>query len=90
MIDWFIRQLFKSDRLRSYVFAEVDWYNSITRTLQDPDAMKVATAFWCEPDGWRGWTIKDDGKYFFNDVAEPMLLDIMEILDEQERLDNGL
>jgi hypothetical protein len=62
--------LFKWDRLRDAIFNEVDWQNSITRTLQDPESMKVASAMWCEEDGWRGWTVKDNGTYYFHDIPE--------------------
>ena len=80
MIDWIIRQLFKWQALRFGIFSEVDWYNSITRTLDDPEAMKTASAFWCEPDGWRGWEIKEDGTYYFHDIPEKSISDIFDLL----------
>lgn len=79
MIDWLIRQMFKFDHLRAAIFSEVDWQNSITRILEDPNDMQVATAMWCEQDGWRGWTV-EDGRYYFNDIPEKSLSDLMEIL----------
>ena len=80
MIDWIIRQLFKWQPLRLAIFSEVDWYNSITRIMADPNEMAIATAMWCEEDGWRGWTV-EDGKYYFNDIPEKSLSDLMEILN---------
>ena len=84
MIDWIIRQLFKWDALRLAIFDEVEMYNSITRIMADPEAMKTATAMWDEGDGWRGWTIKDNGNYYFHDVPEKGIGDIMDILMERE------
>lgn len=86
MIDFIIRQLFKWNSLRMGIFSEVDWYNSISRTLDDPEAMKTASAMWCEPDGWRGWTIKDDGSYYFHDIPEKGIGDIMDIIYFNEDL----
>ncbi|MFN7583995.1 MAG: hypothetical protein ACK5P0_01410 [bacterium] len=84
MLDNIIKLIFSWEKLRLAVFAEVDWYNSITRTLNDPDSMKTASAFWCEEDGWRGWGIKDDGSYYFHDVPEKHLSDIFDIIIDKE------
>ena len=77
LVNW----LFKWNRLREVIFAEVDFYNSISRTLKDPESMKTASAFWDDGDGWRGWTIEDN-KYYFNDVPEYDLLGAMLELEE--------
>lgn len=79
-MDRLIKLLFSWEKLRTAIFAEVDFYNSITRTLNDPEEMKIASAMWCEPDGWRAWTIKDDGTYYFHDLPEKALGDIFDIL----------
>lgn len=79
MIDRLVDLIFKWDTLRIAIFNEVDWYNSTTRILEDPNDMAVATAIWCDPDGWRGWTYEDN-KYYFNDIPEKSLSDLMEIL----------
>lgn len=84
MIDFIIKQLFKWQPLRLAIFDEVNMYNSITRILADPEEMKTATAMWDEGDGWRGWTIRDNGNYYFHDVPEKGLGDIMDILMERE------
>jgi len=52
--------------------------------MNDPESMKVATTMWCDPDGWRGWTIKDNGNYYFHDMPEPMFSDLMGVLYERE------
>lgn len=83
-MDKLINFLFKFDRLRLAIFSEVDFYNSITRTLNDPESMKVASAFWCDEDGWRGWGIKEDGNYYFHDIPEHGLGDIMDIIIKKE------
>ena len=80
MIDFIIKQLFKWQPLRLAIFDEVNMYNSITRILADPEEMKTATAMWNDGDGWRGWTIKDNGNYYFHDVPEKSISDLMEIL----------
>lgn len=80
MINWIVDKLLKWDPLRTAIFAEVDWQNSITRTLEDPEAMKTAAAMWCEDDGWRGWHLGDDGIYHFHDIPEKSLSDIFSII----------
>ena len=84
MIDFIIKQLFKWQPLRLAIFDEVNMYNSITRILADPEEMKIATALWDDADGWRGWTIRDNGNYYFHDVPEKGIGDIMDILMERE------
>jgi len=64
---------------------KLDWYNSITRTLNDPEAMKTASAIWCEQDGWRGWNIKENGSYYFHDIPEKGLSDIFDIIYYKEK-----
>jgi len=84
MLDRITRTLFSWERLRLTIFAEVDWYNSITRTLNDPESMKTASAFWCEEDGWRGWGIKDNGSYYFHDVPEKHLSNVFDVIVKKE------
>lgn len=81
MIDKLVNLLFKWERLREALFIEVNFYNSISRTMKDPEAMKTAAAFWDEGDGWRGWEV-EDGKYYFNDVPEYDLMGAMLELEE--------
>ena len=80
MINKIVDFIFSWEKLRLAIFAEVDWYNSISRTLADPEAMKTVSAMWCEDDGWRGWHIKDDGTYYFHDLPEKGIGDMMDIL----------
>ena len=83
MIDWLIRQMFKIPALRINIFQEVDMYNSISRIMADDDSSKIACAIWCEEDGWRGWHIKEDGSYYFHDIAEHSLGDIMQLVTSE-------
>lgn len=84
MLIKIINFIFRFDNLRAAIFAEVDWHNSITRTLNDPESMKTSSAFWSDPDGWRGWGIKDNGTYYFHDLPEKSLGDILEIVIMKE------
>lgn len=83
MIDKLVNVIFKWDTLRSAIFSEVNLYNSISRTLNDPEEMKTSSAMWCEDDGWRGWYIKEDGNYCFHDIPEKGIEDIFEIIFER-------
>jgi hypothetical protein len=83
-MDWLVRQLFKIKPLRIALFEEVELYNSITRIMADDESSKIACALWCEEDGWRGWNIKEDGRYYFHDVPEHTLGDIMTIVTDRE------
>ena len=80
MIDWLVTQIFKIDPLRVALFQEVNMYNSITRIMADDESSKIACAIWCDEDGWRGWNIKEDGTYYFHDIAEHSLGDIMRLV----------
>lgn len=77
MIDKVVNMIFSLDSLRTALFAEVDLYNSITRIMADDESSKIACAVWCDEDGWRGWKIKEDGTYYFHDIPEHTLGDIM-------------
>lgn len=84
MVDKIVDFIFKIKPLRLAIFDEVNFYNSITRTINDPESMKIASSFWDEGDGWRGWTIKYDGTYYFHDLPEKSLGDIMTIIMEKD------
>ena len=84
MIDKLVNLIFKWKPLRLAIFNEVNFYNSITRIMADPEEMKTATALWDDGDGWRGWTVKENGNYYFNDIPEKSLADAMEILGGED------
>jgi len=71
MIDKLISILFKWTGFREALFAEVNMYNSLTRIMKDPESMEIASAFWEEPDGWKGWTVEEN-KYYF--CVKPFLI----------------
>ena len=83
MIDWLVKQICKWEKLYHAVANEVEFQNMIGRTMNDPESMKVASCYWDEGDGWRGWTSNDDmNRYFFNDIPEHGWLDATFALDE--------
>ena len=84
MIDWLVKQIFKINPLWNALSQEVNMYNSLTRIMKDPEAMKTASAFWDEGDGWRGWTVEGN-RYYFNDIPEHDLLAVMESLEEMAK-----
>ena len=86
MVDKIVNFIFKWEKLRLAIFDEVNLYNSFTRILNDPESMQTASAFWDDGDGWRGWTIKDDGNYYFHDLPEKSLGDILEMISDVEKL----
>ena len=81
MIDWLVNKLFCWNPLREALISEATFYNSLTRTINDPESMKTASSFWDEGDGWRGWSIEGD-KYYFNDVPEHDLMGVILSIEE--------
>jgi hypothetical protein len=81
MIDWLVNKLFWYTPLREALISEATFYNSLTRTINDPESMKTASAFWDEGDGWRGWSIEGD-KYYFNDVPEHDLMAVILAIED--------
>ncbi len=81
MIDWLVNKLFWYTPLREALISEATLYNSLTRTMKDPESMKISSAFWDEGDGWRGWSIEGD-KYYFNDVPEHDLMGVILSIEE--------
>jgi hypothetical protein len=86
VVDKIVNFIFRWEKLRLAIFAEVNFYNSFTRIINDPESMETATALWDEGDGWRGWTIKDDGNYYFHDLPEKSLSDILDMISDREKL----
>jgi hypothetical protein len=85
VVDKIVNFIFKWEKLRLAIFDEVNFYNSFTRIINDPESMDTTTALWDEGDGWRGWTIKDDGNYYFHDLPEQSLSDILEMISDREK-----
>lgn len=85
VIDNLVNLIFSSKKLRRAIFAEVDLYNSVSRTINDPYWGSTATVMWSEDDGWRGWTKTDDG-YYFVDYPEPSLSSLMYELEDKENI----
>jgi hypothetical protein len=88
VVDKIVNLIFKWKTLRLAIFDEVNLYNSLTRIMNDPESMQTASAFWDDGDGWRGWTIKDDKTYYFHDLPEKSLSDVMYIIMEKDGYDS--
>jgi hypothetical protein len=76
MIDWFVSQILRSKKIRFAIMEEIDMNRHIEYVLRDydPENPDIASAFWMDPDGWRGWSRDlDTLNYYFNDVPEPDL-----------------
>lgn len=82
MIERLVNLLFKWNSLRRAIFAEVDMYNSVSRTIKDPYWGSTAMSMWDDVDGWRGWTKTDTG-YYFVDYPEPSFGSIMDELQDK-------
>lgn len=80
IFDFIVRNLFRWDALREYIFEEVELYNSLSLTIEDMEnAPELNTVMWDEGDGWRSRSYDEDrGIFVFNDVPEKTLLDAME------------
>lgn len=74
LVNWLL-----STPLRNAIFDEVNWQNSIGHTLADSESMRAGSLFWYEPDGWRGWTQKEDMSYYFHDIPEKDIGDMFDI-----------
>lgn len=75
IMDSIVSFLFRWERLRKHIFAEVHMYDEVKERLKDttPGSM-----FWHEGDGWRSWTYSAERKkYYFNDIPEDELGDAM-------------
>ena len=83
MIDRLVNTLFKWDRLREALFAEVHLYDYLDKVMADPESMKTGSLYWPDTDGWRGWSQDEDtNKYYFNDIPEDSCMDAIKALEE--------
>jgi len=77
MIDWLVNVLFKSDRLRQAIFAEVHMYDEIERALKEP----TTNLSWEEGGLWYGYTYNEMHKtYLFDDIGHESLTDLWDSL----------
>ena len=83
MIDLLVSLIFKFKSIRTAIFQEVDLYNSVARTIDDPYWGSTAICMWSDDDGWRGWAKTATG-YYFVDYPEPSLGSIMHELQDKE------
>jgi hypothetical protein len=75
MIDWLVNTLFRSDRLREAIFAEVHFYDEVDRAMNEP----TDNLSWNEGGLWYGWTYDSNaGRYYFDDIGYESLVDLWE------------
>lgn len=85
MIDYLVKLISKWDKLYNAIANEVEFETMIGRTMNDPESMETAAAFWDEGDGWRGWVKNNDmNRYFFNDIPEHGFMDADVQLDAMQ------
>ena len=77
MIDKLVNMIFRWDRLRDAVFAEVHMYDQIYRSLQEP----TTNLSWNEGGLWYGYTYNEMHKtYLFDDIGHESLGDLWDSL----------
>jgi len=71
MMDRIVNILFRWDRLRDAIFAEVHFYDHLDEVIKDTTP---GSLYWNDGDGWRSWTYSAGRKkYYFNDIPEDNL-----------------
>ena len=76
-MDWLVNTLFKWDRLRDALFAEVHFYDEIEATLKDP----TTNLSWEEGGKWYGYTWNEMHKiYLFDDTGHESMTDLWDDL----------
>lgn len=66
IMDSLVNFLFRWERLRKHIFAEVHMYDEVEERLKD---MPPGSLLWHDVDGWRSWTYSlERNKYYFNDI----------------------
>ena len=77
MIDNIVNLLFRWDRLRDAIFAEVHFWDEIDKARDEP----TTNLTWEENGKWYGWTLQEMHKiYLFDDVGHDSMTDLWESL----------
>ena len=77
MIDWLVNFLFRWDKLREALFAEVHFYDQIDAALNEP----TNNLSWEEGGLWYGYTYNEMHKtYLFDDIGHESLTDLWDNL----------
>ena len=77
MIDRIVNWLFRWDRLRDALFAEVHFYDEIKRAIKEP----TTNLTWEENGLWYGYTWNEMHKiYLFDDTGHESMTDLWEDL----------
>jgi hypothetical protein len=84
MIEKIVNLLFRWGSLREAIMDEVYLYDTFGRIMRT-EANSVASTFWAESDGWRGWTYNESmNRYFFNDIPENGMIEAWQELETLE------
>ena len=77
MIDRVVNWLFKWDRLRDALFAEVHFYDQIEAAMNEP----TTNLTWEENGKWYGYTLNEMHKiYLFDDTGHESMTDLWDNL----------
>ena len=86
MIDNIVNLLFRWDRLRDAIFAEVHFWDEIDKARDEP----TTNLTWEENGKWYGWTLQEMHKiYLFDDVGHDSMTDLWESLWARD-MEHGL
>lgn len=77
MIDWLINLLFKSDKIREALFAEVHFYDQVEAARNEP----IANLTWQDGGKWYGYTLNEmHNTYLFDDIGHESMTELWEDL----------
>ena len=81
MIDKIVDILFRWDKLRDALFAEVHFYDQIDAAMNEP----TTNLSWKEGDLWYGYTYNEQHRtYLFDDIGHEELTDLWDNLSTRD------
>lgn len=79
MIEWLVNRIFWWTPLRRAIFAEVEMYQSVKRSMFEYEKEGPTNLTWSEGDRWYGWTYnKEKKRYYFDDIGNESLMGLWE------------
>jgi hypothetical protein len=81
MIEWLARRIFSWTTLRQYIFDEVNFYQSVNRSMLEYEIEGPTNLTWAEEETglWKGWTYnKEKNRYYFDDIGNESLMGLWE------------
>jgi hypothetical protein len=77
MIDRLVNLIFRWDRLRDALFAEVHFYDEVDRAMKEP----TTNLTWEEGGLWYGYTLNEQHNiYLFDDIGHESMTDLWDDL----------